>query len=259
MKERTNRWQRRKRCVLRLMAGLVTIFTAVADVEAQTSRAPRGYFDVTLVGAQPTGDFGLIVDEGWGLELGGRYELDSTGLLSVRGSLGFINYGSETLRFCSVYSCRVGMDLDTRNNILFLGVGPELAMQMGPIRPYARGSLGIGYFVTTSGLSGSDDWTGHSYANTNNFDDLVFQKRLGAGLGLRLSNGRRPVWLDLGADYHHNGMASYLKEGDIVDQPDGSIVIYPRRTEANLWSFRLGVSIGIARDRGHHGGDGHGR
>ena len=107
-----------------LMAGLVTILLAVADVEAQTSDGPRGYFDVTLVGAQPTGDFGLIVDEGWGLELGGRYELDSTGLLSVRGSLGFINYGNETLRFCSVYSCRVGMDLDTSNNILFFGVGP---------------------------------------------------------------------------------------------------------------------------------------
>ena len=87
-----------------LMVGLVMILTAVAAVEAQTSRAPRGSLDVALVGAQPTGDFGLIVDEGWGLELGGRYELDSTGLLSVRGSLGFINYGSETLRFCSVYS-----------------------------------------------------------------------------------------------------------------------------------------------------------
>ena len=236
-----------------LMAGLVTILAGLADVEAQTSRTPRGYFDVTLVGAQPTGEFGLIVDEGWGVELGGRYELDSTGLLSVRGSLGFINYGSETLRFCSVYSCRVGMDLDTQNNILFLGVGPELAKQMGPIRPYARGSLGIGYFVTTSGLSGSDDWAGRSYANTTNFDDLVFQKRLGAGLGLRLANGRRPFWLDIGADYHHNGVASYLKEGDIVDQPDGSIVIYPRRTEANLWSFRVGVSIGLGRDAGRRG------
>ena len=53
-----------------LIAVLVTILLAVADVEAQTSHGPRGYFDVTLVGAQPTGDFGLIVDEGWGVELG---------------------------------------------------------------------------------------------------------------------------------------------------------------------------------------------
>ena len=135
-----------------LIAGLVTLLSAVA-AEAQTPRTPRGYFDITMVGAQPTGDFGLIVDEGWGLELGGRYELDPAGLLSVRGSLGFINYGSERLRFCSVYSCRVGVD--------------------------------------------------------------------------------------------HNGVTTYLREGDIVDRPDGSIVIFPRRSEANLWSFRLGVSIGL--------------
>lgn len=242
-----------------LMACLLTMLAPVAAVEAQTAGAPRGYFDVTLVGAQPTGDFGMNVDEGWGLELGGRYELDPNGLLSVRGSLGFINYGNETLQFCSVYSCRVGVDLNTSNNILFVGVGPELAVRMGPLRPYARAALGVGYFVTTSGLSGSDDWFDHTYAHTDNYDDVVFQKRLGAGLGLRLSNGPRPVWLDLGADYHRNGMASYLIEGDIVDEPDGSIIIYPQRSEANLWSFRVGVSVGLGRGGDRRGGEGNRR
>ena len=235
-----------------LMAGLVTILSAVGIAEAQMPEAPpapRGYFDVTLIGAQPKGDFGLIVDQGWGVELGGRYELDPDGLLSLRGSLGFINYGHERLRFCSVYSCRVGIDLDTQNNIVFFGVGPELAIQMGPLRPYARAALGIGYFVTTSGLSGDGEFD-PTFARTDNFDDLVLQRRLGAGLGLRLSNGRRPVWLDLGVDYHHNGMATYLREGDIVDRPDGSIVISPRRSEANLVTFRVGVSIGVDGDRG---------
>ena len=241
-----------------LMAGLVTILAAVPAVEAQTPSVPQGYFDVALVGAQPTGDFGVNVDQGWGVELGGRYQLDPAGVLSVRGSLGFINYGNETLEFCSLYSCRVGVDLDTQNNILFFGVGPELAIQMGPIRPYARFAVGVGYFVTTSGLSG-DGCCDYTYASTNNFEDVVFQERLGAGLGLRLSNGRRPVWLDLGVDYHHNGIASYLKEGDIVDQPDGSIVIYPRRSEANLWSFRVGVSVGFGRDQGRHGEERRGR
>ena len=229
-----------------MILSAVTAVTAVTTVEAQSPPPPRWYFDGTLVGAQPTGDFGLNVDEGWGFELGGRYELDPAGLLSVRGSVGFINYGNETLRFCSVYSCRVGTDLSTRNNILFVGVGPEFGLRMGPIRPYARASLGIGYFETTSGLSGTDDW--FTYASTNNLNDLVFQQRLGAGLGLGLSNGRHPVWLDLGADYHHNGTATYLKEGDIVDQPNGGVIIYPRRTEANLWSFRVGVSVGLGRD-----------
>ena len=241
-----------------LTAGLVTILSVVGGAEAQTSDGPRGSFDLAFVGAQPKGDFGLIVDQGWGVELGGRYELDHDGLLSLRGSLGFINYGHERLRFCSVYSCRVGIDLDTQNNIVFFGVGPELAIQMGPLRPYARAALGIGYFVTTSGLSGDGEFD-HTFARTDNFDDFVLQRRLGTGLGLRLSNGRRPVWLDLGVDYHHNGMATYLREGDIVDRPDGSIIISPRRSEANLMTFRLGVSIGVGGDGDHHGDDWHGR
>ncbi len=78
----------------------------------------------------------------------------------------------------------------------------------------------------------------------------MFQERGGAGLELRVSNGRNPVWLDFGADYHHNGVANYLREGDIVDQPDGSIVIFPNRGEANLWSFRLGATVGIGRGEG---------
>lgn len=233
-----------------LLAALTVLLVSPRATEAQSERAPRGYIDITLVGAQPTGDFGLNVDQGWGLELGGRYELDPAGLFSLRGSAGFINYGNERLQFCSVYSCRVGIDLNTRNNILFLGVGPELAIQMGPMRPYLRTTFGVGYFVTTSGLSGSDGFYDHSYASTNNFDDVVFQKRMGAGLGIRLSNGRRPVSLDLGADYHHNGTATYLREGDIVDQPDGSVIIYPQRSDANLWTFRVGVSVGMARNQG---------
>ena len=75
-----------------LMASLVTILAAVEAVGAQTPLAPVVFLDATLVGAQPTGDFGLNVDEGWGFELGGRYQLNPGGLLSVRASLGFINY-----------------------------------------------------------------------------------------------------------------------------------------------------------------------
>ena len=229
-----------------LMASLVTTLTAFGAVEAQTPLAPRVFLDFTLVGAQPTGEFGLNVDDGWGAELGGRYALDPRGLLSIRASLGFIQYGNETLRFCSFYGCRVGVDLDTENNIVYFGVGPEFGIQVGPLRPYARAALGVGYFETKSGLRGDDSH--YTYASTNNFDDVVFQKQVGAGLEVRVSNGRNPVWLDFGADYHHNGVANYLREGDIVDQPDGSILIFPRRTEANLWSFRLGVSIGLGRD-----------
>jgi len=71
---------------------------------------------------------------------------------------------------------------------------------LGGAPGYARAVVGVGYFMTTSGLSGDD--SSYTYASTNNFDDVVFQERVGA------------------------------------------------RREANLWSFRLGVSVGTRRDGG---------
>ena len=56
-------------------AGAVWLGGFLLPTEAQAQSegvlTPRGYFDFTLVVAQPTGDFGLIVERGWGFELGG--------------------------------------------------------------------------------------------------------------------------------------------------------------------------------------------
>jgi|TARA_B110000116_G_scaffold248616_1_gene241760 hypothetical protein len=38
---------------------------------------------------------------------------------------------------------------------------------------------------------------------------------------------------------------SYLTEGDIVDNPDGSVTKYPKPSEADLLSFQLGVTLGL--------------
>ena len=235
-----------------ILTVLVTVMLASRSATAQSMAPPRGHLDVTVIAAQATGDFRRSVNRGLGLELGMRYALDADGLLSLRASGGLINYGHERIRFCSAYGCRVNVDVDTQNNIIFGGVGPELGKQFGPIRPYLRTTFGVGYFVTTSRLGSANGWSGDPYASTTNYDDVAFQWRSGAGLSLRLSNGRTPVFLDLGTDYHRNGTVTYLIEGDIIDEPDGGIVLNPRRTEANLWTFRIGVSVGVPRGRGRH-------
>ena len=48
-------------------------------------------------------------------------------------------------------------------------------------------------------------------------------------------------------NYGHESTATYLVEGDIIDRSDGGIVLNPRRSDANLWTFRIGVSVGIPR------------
>lgn len=204
---------------------------------------PRAFGGVGFVVGSPTGQFERYVGGAYGAQASGRLHLDPDGFVSLRGDLGFMVYGHERLRFCSAISCRVQLDLTTTNSIFFGGIGPELALPGDAIRPYVYGTLGFGYFNTSSSLGGSHDHD--DYANTVNFDDAVLQRRVGGGVQVRVSGGRTPVYLDFATEYHANGDAWYLREGDIEDHPDGSITLHPRRSEANLVSYRIGVSIGI--------------
>ena len=64
----------------------------------------------------------------------------------------------------------------------------------------------------------------------------------GGGFLVSLS---RKVSLDMSAQWTFNGDVEYLTEGDIVDNWDGSITMYPIRSEANLMTFRFGVAIAL--------------
>lgn len=133
------------------------------------------------------------------------------------------------------------MNLTTSNDIFVGGLGPEIAWPGDRLRPYVYGTAGFAYFATTSSLEGTADR--EDFARTNNFTDGTFAWRAGTGIQIRITD--HPVWLDLGAERHWNGTVSYLREGDIIDEPDGSVTLRPRRSEADFVTFRLGVSVGI--------------
>jgi hypothetical protein len=48
---------------------------------------------------------------------------------------------------------------------------------------------------------------------------------------------------------HENGVADFLTEGDIIDHPDGSITMYPNRSEADFVAFRFGMTFGLGGHR----------
>jgi hypothetical protein len=266
---------RRESGVLRsaLPFALLTLVLAAVPVEGQwrdlnedrrsNDRGPSAYVGFGFVAANPVGEFGRNVDDGFGLALEGRFPVSATdGVFSLRLDGGFMIYGNETRGMCfpAPVGCRIGVDLNTYNTIAYVGVGPELAGP-GPVSPYINGSVGLTWFVTNSSLSGDDDWD--SNFNTTNYSDWVTALRAGAGVRLRIGgSANRPVLLDLGAQYHRNGVADYLREGDIVDYADGSIELFPIRSEANLMTFNVGVSFGVggrgdsdrdARDDDHPG------
>lgn len=208
---------------------------------------PRLHFDLALLGASPRGEFGELVNAGFGGQLALRARLGDRSPLHLRVDGGLMVYGHERQSVCFPYpiGCRIGADLTTTNAVGYMGVGPEIEIP-GHVRPYVYGTVGFSYFATTSSLDEYDGSEG--YFRTRNYSDLVASGRLGGGLRFRIG-GPGSAAVDLGAEYHRNGVARYLREGDILDHPDGSITLFPNQTEANYITFRAGIAIPVGHRR----------
>jgi hypothetical protein len=207
--------------------------------------SPVVYGGVQLVYARPVGEFREHVKHGGGLNMNAVWTPRRDGPLALRADGGFIVYGSETKRVCfsSTVGCRVQLDLTTTNSIAYLNAGPQLMLPAGPVRPYVNAAVGFSYFATTSQVEGTQD--NQPFASTTNFDDVTLSWLGGGGVLIPLSSGRTPVLLDIGARYNGNGRVEFLKRGDIQDNPDGSISYTPTRSDANLVTLQMGVSVGI--------------
>ena len=235
-----------------VVTAVALILTFAPEAEGQRHkrhRGPKANVGIAFIAADPVGELGYFFDEGFGGQLTVGVPVDDYGLFRIVGDLGFLVYGYERQHHCMSlpYGCRIGLDLTTTNNIAFGGIGPELALPLGVIEPYARATMGFSYWFTNSSLSGHDEHD--DFGNTTHFSDAVLAWRAGAGIRVRVANGSKPVSIDFGVERHTNGVAEFLTEGDILDHPDGSITLFPNRSEANLMTYRVGISIGIPGDR----------
>ena len=213
----------------------------------QDPEAPRAYVGVGFIGLDPIGELQRLIDQGFGGQLYAALPVAGDARVRLRGDFGFLIYGHERLDYCFTLpvGCRIGLDLTTTNSIVFGGLGPEIVFGSDRLQPYLNGSAGFAYFATTSHLNG--DGGGEDFGNTTNHDDGVFAWRVGGGARLRMRGGPKPLFLDFGVERHDNGVAEFLTEGDIVDNPDGSVTLFPNRSEANLLTFRIGVTFGLPR------------
>jgi hypothetical protein len=210
-----------------------------ADVEEQGPDRYRAGAHANL--ALPQGEFSDFVDAGFGLGGWFAFNLDHRGMFAFKLEGNWIIYGSETRHLpLSPVVPFVTVDVTTRNNIYALGAGPLITLATGTIEPYITGTVGFSYFATESGVSGTSN--DEDFDETVNFDDFTFAVGAGAGIRFRVSSGSTPIYLDLGAEYHRNGRASYLREGSISDNGNGTISFTPIQSETNLTLIRLGVS-----------------
>jgi len=216
---------------LLLLVGTLAPGTAVAETDLIGG--------ATFLTGAPQGAFDAVVGHGYGLEGHALVTPPSSPFgLRIQGS--FLVYGHErTVIPFSGTRGRVGLDLTTDNWIGSLVLGPQLVARSGPVRPYVYGVGGLSYFATTSEVRSEDAF--YAFARSTNFDDVTFRWSVGGGVNIPVS---RTVALDLGVAYVSNDRVSYLAEGDILDDGSGGAIFTPRRSEANLVQFTIGVSGG---------------
>ncbi len=226
----------------------MTLYAVPAAALAQddVGRPLRAWTGGGVLIAAPVGEFETYVDNGWGVGGHFLFRIDESGVLGIRADGGFLNYGRETRRVClsPTVGCRIEVDLTTSNDIFYFNFGPQLSVARGPVQPYLNASLGFAYFATVSSVEGSNN-ADEPFARTTNFDDITWAWQVGSGVRVPLSSGRTPIALDLGVRYNTNGEAEYLREGGIVDRPDGQIDLNPIRSEANLVTVQIGVTVGL--------------
>jgi len=227
-----------------LVAAAAIAVATAASLGAQEWGPPRNFAGLSFVTGEPVGELGSFFDHGFGAELGGSWSVTENRLLRVRGDAGFLVYGYHRAHYCysTPYGCQVQGGATTSNDIFYFGLGPELALPLGPVEPYVYGTAGLSWFTTfSSGYAAYGPYWGGS-----SLDDVVTAFRFGGGMRLRVGRGPHPVWFDFGVERHENGVATFAAEGA---DPYGSVVLYPYTGEANLMTFRIGLSVGMGSER----------
>lgn len=230
-------------------AGLAAAVTLLASAPGGLAQAREGgsrwFVGGGLAVSVPQGELAEFI--GAGLGFGGhvRYGLDRAGLASLRLDAGVVTYGSETFRVpLSQTVSRVLVDVTTRNSILLVGLGPQLTLPAGAVRPYINGAVGLGYFFTESSVRGSGNLRFDDFARTTNFDDLSFAYGAGGGVAVALSRSRR-LFLVLDGQYRDHGRTRYLREGSVREEGGGRVTVTPLESDANLLVLQLGLSVGL--------------
>jgi hypothetical protein len=218
-----------------------------AEPRAASTRSGWG-LDVAVQVAQPVHDFADNIDNAFGVGASVRHHFSWFRPLGLRGDFAMLNYGNERQRVPLSSSVnRVMVEMNTSNNILFVGGGPELAVMRGPVRPYVHGFAGYSYFFTES--SAGDDDGGGAFARSTNFRDGGLATGGGGGIRMPLRARSTEISIDGGARFTHNGVRTYLRRGDVIDLPDGSLDFTPRTTDADFWTYYLGISVDFGRRR----------
>ena len=209
----------------------------------RTNRLPSRYSlggDFAIF--QPKGAFAENVPNGYGFDVTGLLKIDPKGWFNLRADGGGVRYGHEHIGL-GFFGPGIELNLDTNNQIMFGALGLQLQIPDGWFRPYANASYAAVDFKTESCVSNPDNVI-QEQCNTNHGDWA------GAGVfggGLLIPFGKSLGALNLGARYHYGSKATYLRKGDIVDNPDGSVTLNVRSSKTDMVLWQIGFTYNFPK------------
>lgn len=227
-----------------------SILASSSATDAQVANAPAipSPFSVgaDLAISQPKGEFAAAqIPVGYGFDFNSLMKIDPQGWFRIRVDAGGVQYGREHIEL-GYLSGRVPWALNTNNRIGFGSVGLQLQFPDGRLQPYASASYGATYFYTQSCISAENN-SSQSQCHTNKGDWA------GAGIfggGVLIPFGKSLSALNVGARYHYGAKATYLRKGDIIDNPDGTVTLNTRNSRTDLVLWQIGVNFTIPRSTG---------
>lgn len=190
----------------------------------------------------PQGEFANNVHAAFGLNGFAGWQLGNSPFL-VRADLGYEIYGSRTRRV-PLGGGPLGLirvDVNTTNNIFNGGIGLQAGVPGRSVGPYVGGSIGFASFVTSSSVSGTNQYSSDAFASSNNYSDGTFAKTLYGGFYIPV--GSKGGAMDLGVRYHFNGEARYLTDDDISFDQNNDPVLSPRFSRADLLTIQVGFAF----------------
>lgn len=195
---------------------------------------------LAFLSTQPLGE--LRTGPGFGVGITAAWALDPARRLRVRGELRAATYGRETRTAClsATVGCLIEVDIHTDYTSFFVGAGPELAVPVLGTTLVLDATAGYGSFSVRSSVRGISDPDSEDLLTTTNFDDGFFAWSAGGEVRVPFAS---QFSISLGGQYQHNGRASYVREGGITTNPDGSLNVEAMTTDANQFVLTLGVAF----------------
>ena len=256
MRSAGHRWNVRSRTT-RWVAPLALVALGPMGAAAQPGGGPfangperagdaRWELGGTFAVMSPRGEFGGFSGGGFGAGFHAALGFDDARAFRIRFETGYLNHGSETLGVPVFQATdRILADIVTRNNIGYVGLGPEIRLPYGPFRPYVNGFVGLGYFFTVSSVQRWELFETFDSGTTVNFDDVRPAYGFGGGVAIPLSRSGPLRVLRFEVGYRRHGRTEYLVPGSIVEDGLGRTSFTPIASDVDFVLFQAGVSFGL--------------